>query len=55
MASVPTSFLYVVHREDGAAIDKRIHGMHYYSVLGAAAVKQAAEVNHKLATDQLEA
>lgn len=46
MATVPTSFISRMAVE--AASDKRIFGMHYYSGFGAAAVKQAIEVNHML-------
>jgi len=46
MANIPTSFISRMAREAGS--DKRICGMHYYSGFGAAAVKQAIEVNHKL-------
>jgi hypothetical protein len=46
VAEVPTSFISRMARE--AASDKRICAMHYYSGFGAAAVKHAIEVNHKL-------
>jgi hypothetical protein len=52
MAPVPTSFISKMAFE--AASDKRICGMHYYSGFGAAAVKHAIEVNHRLATGQFE-
>jgi hypothetical protein len=35
-----------------SASDARICGIHYYSGFGAAAVKQALEVNHKLSIGQ---
>lgn len=47
MATIPTGF--VAKMADRAAGDKRISVMHYYSGFGAAAVKQALEVNHKFA------
>lgn len=47
MATIPTGF--VAKMADRAAADKRISVMHYYSGFGAAAVKQALEVNHKFA------
>ena len=50
MATVPASF--VAKMADKAATDKRISAIHYYSGFGAAAVKQALEVNHKFATGQ---
>lgn len=46
LATVPTSFISKMAVQAGS--DKRICGMHYYSGFGAAAVKQAMEVNHKL-------
>jgi hypothetical protein len=46
MATVPTSFISKMATQ--AASDKRICGMHYYSGFGAAAVKQAIEINHSL-------
>ena len=46
MAPVPTSFISRMALQ--AASDKRICGMHYYSGFGAAAVKNAIEVNHML-------
>lgn len=53
MATVPTSFIAkMALRAEGDNGDKRIRGMHYYSGFGAAAVKQAVEVNHQLATGQ---
>jgi hypothetical protein len=52
MATVPASFISKMALQ--AASDKRICGMHYYSGFGAAAVKQAIEVNHKLASGQFE-
>lgn len=52
MADVPTSFISKMATQ--AAGDKRICGMHYYSGFGAAAVKQAIEVNHKFAAGQFE-
>ena len=52
MATVPTSFIGKMASQ--AAADKRIRGMHYYSGFGAAAVKQAIEVNHRLATGRFE-
>ncbi len=52
MANVPTSFILKMARQ--AASDKRICGMHYYSGFGAAAVKQAIEINHKLTSGQFE-
>jgi hypothetical protein len=53
MATVPTSFISKMALH--AASDKRICGMHYYSGFGAAAVKQAMEVNHKLTAGQFTA
>lgn len=53
MAPVPTSFISRMARE--SATDKRICGMHYYSGFGAAAVKHALEVNHKLTAGQFTA
>lgn len=53
MATVPTSFIARMALQ--AVSDKRIRGMHYYSGFGAAAVKQAIEVNHKLAAGQFTA
>jgi len=53
IAPVPTSFISRMALE--AASDKRIRGMHYYSGFGAAAVKHAIEVNHKLTTGQFTA
>jgi 5,10-methylenetetrahydrofolate reductase len=50
MATIPTSF--VEKMADKAASDKRISVIHYYSGFGAAAVKQALEVNYKFATGQ---
>jgi 5,10-methylenetetrahydrofolate reductase len=50
MATVPASFIEKM--ADKAATDKRISAIHYYSGFGAAAVKQALEVNHKFATGQ---
>ena len=50
VASVPTSFISRMARE--SASDKRICPMHYYSGFGAAAVKHAIEVNHKLTEGQ---
>ena len=50
VASVPTSFISRMARE--SATDKRIAAMHYYSGFGAAAVKHAIEVNHKLTAGQ---
>ncbi len=47
MATVPSGF--VAKMAERAAGDKRISVMHYYSGFGAAAVKQALEVNHKFA------
>jgi len=52
LATVPTSFIAKIAGH--AAADKRIWGMHYYSGFGAAAVKQAIEVNHRLATGKFE-
>jgi hypothetical protein len=48
MATVPAGFIEKM--ADRAATDKRISVIHYYSGFGAAAVKQALEVNHKFAT-----
>lgn len=53
VAPVPTSFISRMALE--AASDKRIHGMHYYSGFGAAAVKHAIEVNHMLTAGQFTA
>jgi Methylenetetrahydrofolate reductase len=53
MATVPTSFIAKMALQ--AASDKRLRGMHFYSGFGAAAVKQAIEVNHKLAAGQFTA
>lgn len=50
MATIPTGF--VAKMADRAAGDKRLSAMHYYSGFGAAAVKQALEVNHKFANGQ---
>jgi hypothetical protein len=50
IAPVPTSFMSRMALE--AATDKRLSGMHYYSGFGAAAVKHAIEVNHKLTAGQ---
>ena len=50
MATIPASF--VAKMADKAASDKRISAVHYYSGFGAAAVKQALEVNHKFSTGQ---
>ena len=50
MATIPSGF--VGKMADRAATDKRIAATHYYSGFGAAAVKQALEVNHKFATGQ---
>jgi len=50
MATIPTSFIEKM--ADKAATDKRISVIHYYSGFGAAAVKQALEVNHKFATGE---
>jgi 5,10-methylenetetrahydrofolate reductase len=50
MATIPTGF--VAKMADKAASDKRIAQMHYYSGFGAAAVKQALEVNHRFSTGQ---
>jgi hypothetical protein len=50
MATVPAGF--VENMADKAATDKRISAIHYYSGFGAAAVKQALEVNHKFVTGQ---
>jgi hypothetical protein len=52
MATVPTSF--IAKMATHAASDKRIWGMHYYSGFGAAAVKQALDVNHKFSSGQFE-
>jgi 5,10-methylenetetrahydrofolate reductase len=46
MAEVPTSFMSKMALQ--STTDKRLYGMHYYSGFGAAAVKHALEVNHKL-------
>lgn len=48
MATIPSGF--VAKMADRAAQDKRISAIHYYSGFGAAAVKQALEVNHQFAT-----
>ncbi len=53
MAPVPTSFISRMALQ--AASDKRIRGMHYYSGFGAAAVKHAIEVNHRLTEGQFTA
>ena len=53
IAPVPTSFISRMALE--AASDKRLSGMHYYSGFGAAAVKHAIEVNHKLTAGQFTA
>jgi hypothetical protein len=50
LATVPMSFISRMATQ--AAADKRICGMHYYSGFGAAAVKQAIEVNHMLTAGQ---
>jgi methylenetetrahydrofolate reductase (NADPH) len=50
MATIPAGF--IAKMADKAATDRRISAIHYYSGFGAAAVKQALEVNHKLATGQ---
>ncbi|MEO5925411.1 MAG: methylenetetrahydrofolate reductase [Bryobacteraceae bacterium] len=50
MATIPTGF--ITKMADRAATDKRLAQIHYYSGFGAAAVKQALEVNHKFATGQ---
>lgn len=50
MSTIPASFF--AKMADRAATDKRIAATHYYSGFGAAAVKQALEVNHKFATGQ---
>ncbi|GEM_PF-2344484 len=50
VAEVPTSFISRMARE--SASDKRICAMHYYSGFGAAAVKHALEINHKLTAGQ---
>ena len=50
VAPVPMSFISRMARE--SASDKRICAMHYYSGFGAAAVKHALEVNHKLTAGQ---
>ena len=50
VAPVPTSFISRMARE--SASDPRICAMHYYSGFGAAAVKHALEVNHKLTAGQ---
>jgi len=47
MATIPTGF--VNKMAERAATDKRLSAIHYYSGFGAAAVKQALEVNHKFA------
>jgi 5,10-methylenetetrahydrofolate reductase len=51
MAAVPAGF--VAKMAERAAGDKRIAAIHYYSGFGAAAVKQALEVNHKFTMGQL--
>jgi hypothetical protein len=51
VAPVPTSFISRMALE--SATDKRICAMHYYSGFGAAAVKNALEVNHRLTEGQL--
>jgi hypothetical protein len=53
MAPVPTSFISKMALQ--SASDKRIRGMHYYSGFGAAAVKHAIEVNHRLTAGQFTA
>jgi 5,10-methylenetetrahydrofolate reductase len=50
MATIPASF--VAKMADKAGSDKRISAVHYYSGFGAAAVKQALEVNYKFSTGQ---
>ena len=45
MSTIPTSFIEKM--ADRAATDKRVSAIHYYSGFGAAAVKQALEVNHQ--------
>ena len=50
LATVPAGFIATM--ADKAATDRRISAIHYYSGFGAAAVKQALQVNHKLATGQ---
>lgn len=50
MATIPTGF--VGKMADRAMSDKRLSAIHYYSGFGAAAVKQALEVNHKFAAGQ---
>ncbi len=50
LATVPAGFVGTM--ADKAATDKRISQIHYYSGFGAAAVKQALEVNHKFVTGQ---
>jgi 5,10-methylenetetrahydrofolate reductase len=50
MATIPAGF--IAKMADRAAGDKRLSAIHYYSGFGAAAVKQALEVNHKFATGQ---
>ncbi|MFM2125946.1 MAG: methylenetetrahydrofolate reductase [Acidobacteriota bacterium] len=50
MSTIPASFF--AKMADRAATDKRVAATHYYSGFGAAAVKQALEVNHKFATGQ---
>ena len=50
MATIPAGF--VAKMADRAAGDKRLSAIHYYSGFGAAAVKQALEVNNKFATGQ---
>jgi len=50
LATIPASF--VAKMADKAASDKRVSAVHYYSGFGAAAVKQALEVNHKFSTGQ---
>jgi Methylenetetrahydrofolate reductase len=53
MATIPTSF--IAKMAGRAASDKRICQMHYYSGFGAAAVKQALELNSKLSNGQFTA
>jgi hypothetical protein len=50
MATIPAGFIGKM--ADRAAGDKRLAQIHYYSGFGAAAVKQALEVNHKFAAGQ---
>jgi hypothetical protein len=51
MATVPSGFIGKMATK--AAADKRVSAIHYYSGFGAAAVKQALEVNHQFANGQL--